>query len=379
MIKYICSKNVLIGADFVEASIGIKEGKIVEVKEFGYGDSYGDNYIIPGLIEIHTHGGLGFEVMDGTEKQYKKWLEFLPSTGVTSLLVSPYTASIDNMRECVSLLSNTNTDKVGSEVLGLHLEGPFLSRDHAGAMDTNYIIKPSIEIFNEIARDNDDSVKLVTLAPELDTNYELTQYLASRNISVSAGHTALTYEDSIVASNLGLKSFTHTFNGMKGFHHRNIGTVGAAFLNDKLYTEVIVDGIHASFDAVKTLFKIKPKNKLIIITDSISVMGLEDGIYLLNGSTIEYKNNKAYLVGTEQLAGSTIRLIDCVKNAHLECDLDIISSVNAATINPATLIGVNDRKGSIEIGKDADFCVIDKEVNLLATYCNGLLKYLKDS
>ncbi len=365
--EFICSKRVLIENEFIPASIGIEDGKIVKISDFGIGYNYGENYIIPGLIEIHTHGGFGYESMDCDLEKLKGWLSYLPRTGVTSLLISPYTGPIEKMKKSVDFLVRNAFGLSGSEVLGIHLEGPFLSPDHAGAMDSRYIVKPSIETFQNIVGENEAHVKLITIAPELDEDFKVSEYLSSKGIMLSSGHTGVTYGELQKKIPCNLKSFTHTYNGMLGLHHREIGTVGAALLDDRFYTEVICDGIHVSNDAAKLLFKCKPKDKIILITDSISVMGLPKGIYDLNGLLIDYNGKEAYLNGTKQLAGSTIALIDCVKNAYINCGLDLVDCINAATINPANLLGIADLKGSIEIGKHSDFCIIDDDFNIIDT------------
>ena len=379
MKQYICSKRVFIDGKFMEASLEFENGKITDILEYGMGKNYHDLMLIPGLIDIHTHGGYGCEINDANYEKTKLWLSKLPSEATTSLLMSPYTASIEQMQKSVSLVDKLTNEELSVSVLGSHLEGPFLSMEteqYLGAMRKEYIIKPEIDTFIKIVQNN-RSVKLITLACEIDGAFELMDYLQQSGIIVSNGHSGLQYEKAIEALKHGLKGFTHTFNAMRSLHHREIGTAGCSMLFDECFSECICDGYHVSFPALELLFKCKPRDKVILVTDSLAIKGMPEGIYELDHSVVEMKNGCAYLYGTNHLSGSTLSMIKCVKNVVEKCRMPIENAILAASTNPATYLGIDNKKGKLAIGNDADIVVIDELFNVVCTYHKGNMVYQK--
>ena len=378
MKQYVCSKNVFVDGKFVPASLEFEAGKITNILEYGLGEDFGDKRIIPGLIDIHTHGGYGCEINDNNYDKAKVWLANLPSEATTSLLISPYTATVQQMQEGVALVDKLSKEELDVTVLGSHLEGPFLSKDpkYIGAMKEDCILEPSVALYKEIVGDY-DSVKLMTMACEKENAFELMDYLQSQNVIVSGGHTGLEYELGLEALKHGLKGFTHTFNAMRGVHHRQVGTAGCSLLFDDCYSEAICDGYHVSFPALRLIFKCKPKDKVVLVTDALAIKGMPEGLYDLDGFQIEMRNGCAYVAGTDKLSGSTLSMIKCVKNVVEQCDVPVEDAVLAASTNPATYLGVENTKGRLAVGNDADMVVIDENYNVLRTYHKGKVVYQK--
>lgn len=375
MRTYISAKNVLIDEKFIPASVGIENGKIVDICEYGKGEDMGDQIISPGLIDLHTHGGYGCESNDADYEQFKFWLSRLAEEATTSVLVSPYTATMQRMQAGVALADRLMKEALPISVLGCHLEGPFISKEYLGAMNGELIRKPSVEIYKEIVQEHADIVRLMTMACELEGAFELMDYLKNTSTVLSNGHSGLTYQEGLAAIEHGLKGFTHTYNGMSGLHHREVGTVGCSLLFDECYSECICDGYHVSFPALEILFRCKPKNRVVLVTDSLKTKGLPEGVYLMDGEKIEMRHGCAYTYGTNQLSGSTLSMLQNVKNIVEHCHVPLENALMAASENPATYIGVERTKGKIRVGNDADLIVLNESLDLQSTYHLGIKVY----
>lgn len=369
------SNHVYVSGKFVPASIQIENGKIIAIEEKEKNKDFDASYIVPGFIDIHTHGGYGFEIMDANMDQARQWLNNLGKEGTTSVLLTPYTSSIQRMRESALLIQQLQSTSIPCDVLGIHLEGPFLSKQALGAMNEDYILKPDQDICLDLIKGLEDEIKIMTLAIEEDTDFRLMDNLHKKGIRISCGHSIADYETCKKAQQHGLNSFTHTYNAMRGLHHREVGTTGASMLLDDCYSECIVDGKHVCYEALEVLFRTKPHNKLIFVTDSLSAKGLKDGIYDMDGLQIEIIDGLAYLYGTSQIAGSTVGLHQCVQNAVQNTSISLEHAIDAVTINPAAYIGIDNKKGSISIGKDADLCILDQNLKVLRTYSHGNLVF----
>jgi N-acetylglucosamine-6-phosphate deacetylase len=262
----------------------------------------------------------------------------------------------------------------GARILGIHLEGPFISTKHIGAQPLEYVASPSISTFDEYNSNSGGNIKIVSLAPEVEGASELIEHLAKNNVVASAGHTDAGYQDMVKAIDSGLKNVTHTFNAQKPVHHREIGTAGSAMLLDSLNCEAICDTIHLSVPAIKLLVKNKPHDKFTLVTDSMRAKHLSDGISELGGQKVIVKNGEARLENGA-LAGSILKMNDAIKNLVLKCDVKFTDAIDFATVNPAKNLGVFDKMGSIEVGKTADFTVLDGEFNVKLTIRDGNVIY----
>ncbi|MBR5191989.1 MAG: N-acetylglucosamine-6-phosphate deacetylase [Clostridia bacterium] len=334
--------------------------------------------IVPGFIDQHIHGAFGADAMDGTVESLEKIACAIAEEGTTTFLATTMTNSEEDILRAMNAVKEYKelNSKKGALLHGIHLEGPFISPKHAGAQPKEYIAKPIVEQFEKYNIASGNNVKLVSLAPEVDGALELIDYLNKNGIVASAGHTDAGYNDIKKAIEHGLKNITHTFNAQKPLHHREIGTVGSAFLFDSLNCEAICDTIHLSIPAIKLLIKNKPHDKVSLITDSMRAKYLPDGLSELGGQQVIVKDGEARLVdGT--LAGSILKMCDAVKNLVLKCDVKFTDAIDFATVNPAKNLNIFDKKGSIAVGKDADITVLNEDFSVELTIREGNVIYKK--
>lgn len=332
--------------------------------------------VVPGFIDEHVHGAAGSDAMDGTMEDLGKIANALASEGTTAFLATTMTQSPENITKALKAVKAYRelSPESGAEILGVHLEGPFISKDFVGAQPIEYLAKPSVEVFKKYQDASGDCVRIVTLAPEVEGSTELIKYLVSQNIVASIGHTNATYVDVKKAVEVGATNLTHTYNAMKPLHHREVGTVGSGFLFDELNCECICDGIHVSGPAIQLLHKNKPADKMTLITDAMRAKHMPDGVSELGGQVVIVKNGEARLEnGT--LAGSVLKMNNAVKNVMKFLNLPLEEVVKLASQNPAKNIGVFDQMGSIKEGKRADFVILDKDLNVVQTVRNGKVIY----
>lgn len=359
------------------ATIRIDNGTISNVTEGSVKDADidGEGLIaIPGFIDGHIHGAAGKDAMDATHEALETIASALPEEGTTSFLATTMTQSQEAISDALGSIATYENKPQQAEILGVHLEGPFCEKKKAGAQPLEHIIPPSIELFKHWQSEANGAIKTITLAPELDADFQLIHYLNHEQINVSAGHTNANYNDMKKAAEEGVHQLTHLCNQMNGIHHRDIGAVGAAFLLDHLKAELIADGIHVSPEMIQLIYNNIGSDRLLLITDSMRAKYLQDGTYDLGGQEVTVQGNKATLEdGT--LAGSMLKMIDGVKNMMDIAGATIGDIIKMASINPAKQIGVYDRKGSIEVGKDADILLLDEDYTIRYTICKGKIAY----
>ena len=330
-------------------------------------------YVSPGLIDMHIHGYLGKDVCDGEEESIRVISKGLLGNGVTGYLPTTMTVDMKVIRKalevCRALKEESKTWE-GSEILGCHAEGPFISESKKGAQDPKYILKPDAKFVKEYA----DIIKTITLAPETDENdfAAIREICKDTDVVVSMGHTSADYDTAMASVNAGVKHVTHLFNAMTPLAHRAPGVVTAA-LNADVSVELIVDTFHVDKSFYDMLWKLKGR-KLCFITDCLPAGGLPYGEYTLGGAKIIYRGIVCRLEdGT--VAGSVLHLNHGVWNVYKNSNIPLYECVNCASLNPATAIGVADRKGSLEIGKDADIVITDKDFEVKKTIIKGEIKY----
>lgn len=375
-------KNSLILTEkgLVRTNLLIENGRIKaigdEIDPKGLEELREDEILIPGFIDEHIHGAGGSDAMDGTLEDLEVIATKLAEEGTTGFLATTMTQSVENITKALEAVKKYRelNKPVGARVLGVHLEGPFISTKFVGAQPIEYVAEPKVETFKKYEEASGNSIKIVTLAPEVDGALDLIKYLVSRNIVPSIGHTNATYEDCKKAIEAGASNITHTYNAQKPLHHREIGTVGSAMLFDEVNCEAICDGIHLSAPAIRLLHKNKPEGKFTLITDAMRAKGMPDGRSELGGQVVIVKNGEARLEdGT--LAGSVLRMNNAVKNVMNFLNLPLEEVVKFATINPARNLGLDKEMGSIAVGKYANFVVVDKEVRVHRTIREGLVVY----
>ena len=328
-------------------------------------------YIAPGFIDLHIHGYLGRDVCDANEESIRTIAGGLLENGVTGFLPTTMTVDMEVIKgaldACRSVMNSG--EFYGSTILGVHAEGPFISASKKGAQDERFILKPDADF----VKANADVIKIITLAPEEDKDFaEIKRIADETDVVVSMGHTSADYKTAMESSKNGVKHATHLFNAMTPMTHRAPGVVGAA-LNSDVSCELIVDTYHVDPALYEMVYKMKGR-KLCFITDCLPAGGLPEGEYTLGGAKIIYKDNLCKLEdGT--IAGSVLKLNKGVWNVYKNSTIPLYECVNCATLNPATAIGVVDRKGSIELHKDADIVVLDDEFNVRKTIIGGVVRY----
>lgn len=333
--------------------------------------------VVPGMIDLHIHGAAGADVMDGTMDALKTMAEILPQEGTTSFLATTMTQGVP---EIESALQTVNTYMGGSnppgeaEVLGLHLEGPFISPKRAGAQPLDHIRNPDVKQFQEWQELSGNHIKLVTLAPEEPGGYELSSYLKETGVVASIGHSDALYKEVVRSIEAGVTHATHLYNGMRGLHHREPGVAGGVMLHDEITTEIIVDGIHSRPEMVKFAYRNKGPDRVVLITDAMRAKCMGNGSYTLGGQDVTVNGNEATLAdGT--LAGSILKMKDAVRNMQEFTSCSTEEVIQMTAVNQAKELGVYDRKGSLSAGKDADVVVLNEEKDVIFTFCRGKLSY----
>ena len=374
-------KNVtayVAGKGLVKTDIAFEDGKIVAIGKLDNVEPIfdTDGVVLPGFIDEHIHGAGGADAMDGTEDALQTISEYVAKEGTTGFLATTMTQSPENIGKALKNVKTVREkgEYKGAEVLGVHLEGPFISPKHVGAQPLEYVAKPAPETFDKYNEISGGNIKVVTLAPEVEGGLDLVKHLAKIGVVASIGHTGAKFSDVEAAVAAGATNVTHTYNAQTPLHHREAGVVGAAMLIDELNCEMICDTIHVSVPAIKIFVKNKPHDKFTLITDAMRAKGMPDGLSELGGQQVFVKNGEARLSdGT--LAGSVLKMNVAVKNLVEKVGVSLTEAVDFASANPAKNLGLYDERGSIEVGKRADFAVMDKDYNILCTVVGGKVVY----
>jgi N-acetylglucosamine-6-phosphate deacetylase len=332
-----------------------------------------DSFIFPGLVDLHLHGLQGEDVTEGGVKSIQKISALLPSFGVTSFLPTTLTADLATLFKIIEeTKSEIMASREGARVLGLHLEGPYLSLGRRGAHDPTYLRKPHEEEIKSLIQKGEGVIKRITIAPELPGALEAIEYLAQNGILISLGHSEADYETSKRAWERGAKMVTHLFNGMDPLHHRQPNLLAFALGNDEIYAEIIADKIHVKPEVIKIALKCKAPDHLCIVSDALKVSNLPEGVYELSGQKVEVREGMAYLPsGT--LAGSTFLLPQMLYNLRELFSISLPELAKMASFIPAQLVGKEKELGSIEKGKIADIVVFDNHFQVEAVFINGVM------
>ena len=335
----------------------------------------GDKTLLPGFIDIHVHGGANSEAMDATPEALATMARFYAQHGVTSFLATTWTDARDKVQsalECIAASQGQQVD--GATILGAHVEGPYLNPERCGAQSTTYIRRAERD--EALAFLNTGVVRLMALAPEYAENHWLIRECVRRGITVSAAHTAATYEQMRAAVAMGLTQTTHTGNAMTGLHHREPGTLGAALTLPQINAELIADNIHVHPAVMDIIYRCKGAEGLILISDAVRGAGMPDGDYSIDERTVTIRDGVVRLPdGT--LAGSTLTMERALRNLLAATGEPLAALWQTSSLNPARAIGVSNRKGSLEVGKDADLVLVDSEINVLMTVAEGRIVYRK--
>lgn len=366
----------LIGGQVFDPQLGFTERTLCfdgdRVAEMAADDERYDAsgcFVIPGLTDIHFHGCKGHDFSDGDAEGLAVMAEYELSRGVTQICPAGMTLlEEDLLRVCRNAAAHRRGAKGGAELVGIHLEGPFLSPAKKGAQNGDWLHEPDVAMYRRLADAAEGLVKIVSIAPELPGAMDFIRAV-SDEVTVSLAHTAADYETAAEALRCGAHHATHLFNAMPPFAHRDPGVVGAALDDEKTRVELIVDGIHIHPAMVRAVFKMFGRDRVVLISDTMRAAGMPDGDYTLGGQAVKVTGKLAALAdGT--IAGSATDLMGCLKTA-VSFGIPLADAVTAAAVNSAKEIGIYDRVGSFESGKLANAVVLDSELNVRDVFFRG--------
>lgn len=345
----------------IEAIVPLKS---VEMSKVDWFDAKGQ-LIVPGFIDIHIHGYKGYDVMDGSEESLTEIRKSLPENGITAFLPTSMTMDASKITDVMERVREEQKKQgIGSQILGLHMEGPFINGDYKGAQNAEYIMAPKEEWLKEFA----DVIKVITLAPEVPGAMDLLEKYRD-DFCFSIGHSGASYEQAMEAFKKGAKGVTHLFNAMTGLNHRAPGIVGAA-LNSLCYCEMIADNVHIHPALYQTVVRMKGADKILLITDCMKGGGLPDGIYDLGGQEVIVDHGKCTLKdGT--IAGSVLRLNQGARHFSQSDGLKLETVLPMITENPAKYLGIESEKGTLVQGKDADIVIMDRDWRIKRVFVKG--------
>ena len=331
-------------------------------------------YVIPGLTDLHFHGCVGEDFSDATPDGLQKMADYELSRGVTQICPAGMTLGEDQLtRICENAAAHRAKNPGGAELVGLHLEGPFLCKAKKGAQNEAFLHDPDPAMLHRLQQAAQGMVKLVTLAAEQPGALEFIRSAQEDGITVSLGHTTADYDTACAAYEAGARQATHLFNAMPPFTHRAPGVVGAAFDHPQVKVELISDGVHIHPSVVRAVFQLFGAGRVILISDSLRATGMPDGRYPFGGQEIEVHGNRATMADDPNtLAGSVSDLMACMRSA-VSFGIPLHDAVRAAAVNPAQVLGVFDRLGSLDVGKTANLAILDQDLNLKDVFFRGQL------
>lgn len=348
---------------FLEQALYINDHRLVDKAEYQDDEKVIDAeglLVLPGLVDIHSHGAAGEDFSDGNPEGLKKILQYEKRCGITSYCPTSMTFPKERLRQIFASIKGAQTEE-GAKVVGINMEGPFLDPAKKGAHVEEWIAAPDAAFVRELNQDVDGLVRLVTLAPNMDGAEEFIKEM-HEEVCISLGHTAADYDCASRAMKLGAHHVTHLYNAMQPFGHRAPGLIGAAMDDPECMVELICDGYHIHPSAIRAAFRLFGPERVILISDSMRATGMENGTYELGGQEVTVQDRKAVLKdGT--LAGSATNLYGCMCKA-VEFGIPLEQAIMAATANPARSIGIFDRVGSIRIGKQADLLLVSENLEL---------------
>ena len=330
-------------------------------------------YVIPGLVDVHFHGCVGEDFSDATPDGLQKIADYELSQGVTYICPAGMTLPEDQLAAiCKNTAAHRKKNAGGAEVVGAHLEGPFLCASKKGAQNGDYLHDPDVPMLKRLQEAAEGHVRLVTLAPEQPGALEFIRAAKKLGIAVSLGHTAADYDTARAAFEAGADHATHLYNAMPPLHHRNPGVIGAAYDVPGVQAELICDGVHIHGSVVRLTFAMFGAERMILISDSLRATGMPDGEYPFGGQTIEVHGNRATILGhPETLAGSITSLMGCLRQA-VAFGIPMRDAVRACTYNPARSIGIDGRVGTLDVGKEASIVLLDeKDLSIRAIIFKG--------
>jgi len=357
----------------------IEQGKIAALVEGRVTPFPGDqeidasgHWVVPGFIDVHVHGGMGYDTMDAVPEAIDGMGRFFAQHGVTSYLPTTMTAPESAIRAAIENVAECPQPADGATPLGLHLEGPYLNLDYRGAQPPEHFRVPNPAEYKHWFQSG--HVRLITVAPELDGAQPFIAAGVEQGVEFAIGHSGASYEQVVEAANWGVRQATHAFNGMPGLHHRTPGTLGGVLTDERIYCQIIADGVHVHPAIVKLLVRAKGIRHTILITDAIRAAGLHDGIYDLGGQAVTVTEGVARLA-SGSLAGSTLTLDVALRNAMRFAGLSLQEALLMVTAVPAQALRLGWQKGVLASGADADVVLLDSDLNVSMTLVGGRIVY----
>lgn len=376
----ITNGKILVGKEYVSGSLEIIDGVINRIGDFQVDNNElividaDGQVVIPGFIDIHTHGGNGIDINHASKDDLKNLSKFFASHGVTSFLPAVLTDTHETMCELLSQIAEAKEEGTnGAEILGIHMEGPFLCVQYKGAMPEELIQNASIKNMEDYIKASKNNIKYMTISPENKGIEELVAYLRENNIVASMGHTGADYDKCLSCINSGVTSSTHVFNAMGTLHQHRPSAIGAALESD-IYSEIICDGFHLHPGIVRLIIKVKSDEKILAITDSIMAAGLSDGKYKLGVNDIVVKDGDAQLASDGTRAGSTLTMDGALRNLIKFTGRNLEDVIRFLTKNQANVLGL-ENKGEIAVGKDGDIIILDNKLTPICTVVKGKVVY----
>ncbi|XP_043269493.1 N-acetylglucosamine-6-phosphate deacetylase [Venturia canescens] len=379
--------RILQNGEIINEYLWVRNGKIIDPEKIFFDEKVEADsridcqgaIISPGFIDLQINGGFGIdfsENRENIEEGVNRVAKGLLAHGVTSFCPTLVTSPLEIYRRVLPKIKKQKGGKEGAAVLGVHAEGPFISRSKKGAHQENSIrtldkgIDSVTEVYGSL-----DNIRYVTLAPEIPNSCSVIEALRRKNIKVSLGHSVANLKEGEQAVKCGVSFITHLFNAMLPFHHRDPGLVGLLTSDEvpsetRIHYGIIADGVHTHPAALRIAHRTHPDG-LVLVTDAIAALGLEDGTYRLGQSDIEVQKGRAYIAGTDTLCGSTADMATCVRQFKRATGCSVVEALEAATRHPARALGIDDHKGVLDFGADADLVMLDDDLNVLSTWIAG--------
>lgn len=359
---------------FADGEIIIKDGVFAEEgEELGEEIDGGGCYAIPGLVDLHFHGCVGYDFCDGTKEAIEGIAKYEASVGVTAIAPATMTLPVEELVHVLTVAAEYNKEEhAGADLIGINMEGPFISEEKKGAQDARHIISCDENVCGKFLHASEGLVKFVGVAPEKNENTAEFICRMRDKVHISLAHTNADYDTAKAAFDAGACHAVHLYNAMPAFTHRAPGVVGAVSDSPHVNAEIICDGVHIHPSVVRAAFKMLGEERMILISDSMRATGMADGRYSLGGLEVDVKGNRATLVSDGALAGSATNLMDCMRTAVKDMGIPFETAVACATMNPAKALGVYDTYGSITKGKKGNVVLLDKELNIKMIVKDGV-------
>lgn len=370
----IASDHVWIDETFIPATIEVEEGMIKSIhkKKQENAVDYQDAFIIPGLIDIHTHGYKGEGAADGSSAFIKKWAAYYPQEGVTTFLPGVNITTEEKIRESLTAIADAMDEKPdGAEIYGTFLQAPFMNHNYCGTYNKFLLKAPTVEHLKEYIACSRNTIRTISLAPEADKKHETLKYCVAHNIKVCLGFSGVSYEEAMQAIDEGASNVVHCFNCMSPAFSREPNLPVAGMLHKDVFCEVMTDGIHVHPAIMQLVGEMKGKDKLISVTDSTCLKGLPPGMYTAEGGATRVCEDGVARLVNGKIAGSLKPMIVNIKDMQEKGKLPLVTAVNAVTINPARMLGIDDQKGLIKKDYTADLAIYDSNYKILQTYVHG--------